>query len=394
MTHRLFLRWPAHADQPLHWVELDNQARMLASGHVALSELATLKQLAASRELLVMLPASMTLITPVNVPSKQQKHLARVLPFLIEDVLTAAIDDMHVVAGPKLDNDRYLVIAMARNALQQVLDQLAAAHLTAAVITVDALCLPGNEACLLLEADESLLRLQDGQVQTLPTPDLDTMLPLLLQDQPCSVWRSDATLPSPTDMAVSDIESATFWLAASWHKNLPDLLQGDFTSRRTRDAFWLQWRLPVMMATAAALLLYINLIADWWLLHRQHLQLQQAEIAAYRTAFPGTEEVANPFGAMKGQMRQYEGAGGPSFLSTLEQVSNVIAQSGVTVHHVGYEADHGDFSLDVTASDLPALNALQTAFASNGMSVEMGQAAAAEGGYSGRLMIKGGSKGK
>lgn len=411
--NRFFLRWPAQPGQTVHWLELGQQTAsaneqavktlattsVLASGSVTIAELNTLSSMAAKREVIVLLPAAMGVITPVLVPAKQQKHLTKVLPFLIEDIITGSVDELHVVAGPKLDDERLLALAIARSTLREILLVLAAAGIQPAKITFDGLCLPRHDASanagahLLLEQNESLLRLQDGQVQLIHNADLVALLPYLLADQALTVLRADADLPTPDAAEVHDISASLPFLAEHFGAHAVDLLQGEFVVKRDQNALMQQWRWPLALAASVLILLYISLLTDWWLLNRQQQIIRTAMVETYRSAFPNAGEIKNPYAAMKGQMKSVENSGGAGLLNKLDKITPLLQQTGVTVRVIGYDAE-GDMRIDVVAKELNALNELQSLLSNNGFPAEMGQAAAGEGGFSGRVQIKGAEKKK
>ncbi len=386
----LLLRWPALASEAYHWLELDGQGQRLADGQCAAEQWPELAERARGRRLHIVISAQRALITSVLVPTKQQRHLQRVLPFLIEDVVTSAIDDLHIVAGRKIDAERYQVIAIAHDEIVAIQQQLHAAHLQADRITIDALCLPiRQESQLLIESNHSLLSLPDGSVQQLPNDSLANLLPILIGDSAVSCHRSDSRVAVTFTDAVDDVDNALAFLAQQI-ENAPNLLQGPYVVKQSISGQFGLWKWPAIMVGAAMFTHYAYALGDWIVLKQRHTQLQNQMRQVYSQAFPGSNSTT-PYSDIKKQMKALEG-GGSSFLSNLEMVSAVISNSASRITAINFDADRGDLKLNINADDFAALNALQSELKSAGANAELGQAAASEEGVSGTLTLHEGKK--
>lgn len=396
MTSALYLRPPAAGDHVAEWVELAADGRVLASASLRWPEdLGQLASQAQGKPLTVLLPVSLALVTRVQVPAKQRKHLAQVLPYLLEDQLAGSIDDLHIVPGRALDGDEQQVLAVEHRHLQTLFAQLREHGLVATELTLDALCLPDSEAVtVLVMAEDALLRLPDGSAQALARRDLDTLLPLLAGDKPVQLYSADSTLALQHPHQREDIESAMAWLAQQAQRGVPSLLQGDYAPRTAWHSHWQQWRKVAVVVGIAVLAQYAYAITDWALLKQRVGALDGAIRSSFAEAFPDQANTAYPIRSMNGYIKQLGNAGAGGFTSLLAEVAPVLQQTdGISLRGMGYEAGSAELRLDLSARDLSALNALDNRFQQMGFQTDLGQASAGSGGYTGRMVLKRASAG-
>lgn len=388
--NKLIVRWPAQAGDEYQWLECDSSAQRLADGFCTVEEWPQLVERARGRQLTVLLSARHALITAVTVPTKQQRHLQRVLPFLIEDVVTSSIDDLHIVAGRKLDGERLQAIALSRELLTAVIAQLSAAQLNAQHITIDALCLPsGADAQVLIETQQSLLSLPDGSAHCFAHDNLNQLAPLLIGDNALQCHRADSAIVVSFSDAIDEVDNALAFLALN-SADAVNLLQGEFAVKQSFSGQFGQWKWPAVLLSAALFTHYAYALSDWMILSKRHTKLQSEMQTVYAQAFPGTKS-DKPYSDMRRQMKVFDGAGS-SFLSSLEKISAVLNDGNNQITAINFDSERGDLKLSINADDLAALNSLQADLQSSGATVEMGQATANDNGYSGTLTIHEGKK--
>ncbi len=388
--NNLIVRWPAQTGGDFHWLECDENAHHLADGRCTADEWPSLVARARERALTVLLPTRCALITAVTVPLKQQRHLQRVLPFLLEDVVTSAIDDLHIVAGRKMDDERLQTIAVAHDVMQNVISTLAASQLQAQCITVDALCLPPrSEAQLLIESQQAVLVLNDGSAHELGVSDLDTMVPLLVGEHALQIYRADSQVTLNMNASCDEIDHALAFLARH-RAHASNLLQGVYAPKQTISGQFGAWKWPSAIALSALCVHYAYAVSDWAILSKRNNALHSEMQSVYRHAFAGAKS-EKPYSDMRRQMKAIEG-GGIGFLSSLEKITAVLHGSSNKITAINFDGERGDLKISLMADDLAALNSVQADLQSSGINVEMGQASATENGYSGTLTLHEGKK--
>jgi len=391
MTTALYLRPPAAGESLAEWVELAADGSVLASAQLHWpDDLGALATQAQNKKLIVLLPVSAALVTRVQVPPKQRKHLAQVLPYLLEDQIAGSIDDLHVVAGVTLGADDQQVIAIEHRQLRALIALLAEHHLHADDIGLDALCLPlqTGQAAVLILRNEALIRLDEGNAQLFAAADLDSLLPLLVGDTSVQLYSADSEFTSSHHHQREDIDHALALLARGAQRGMLSLLQGPYAPQTAWRAHWLQWRKVAIVAAAAVLAQYAYAMTDWLLLKQRVGALDGAIRQSYSLAFPDAADTPYPINSMNGYIKNL-GASGGSFTAVLGEIAETLRQTqGISVRGVGYEASSHELRLDLSARDLSVLNQLDSRFQQMGFDTDLGQASAGSGGYSGRMVLR------
>ncbi len=395
MSGQLFLRVPGPGSSDAQWLERAADGAVLASGSLRWpDELARLRgdEQSPPRALTLLLPVAQVLVSSVQVPAKQARHLDRVLPFLIEEQLAGNVDDMHVIAGAALGDERRQVLAVDDAWLSAQLNLLAAAGFDVQSCTVDALCLPvtAGGAAVLFESGQVLLRLADGSAQCLHPDDWPLLGPALLDGLNGEFWRSDASQPTPGVEQLHDIDAPLALLAAQ-AAAAPDLLTGRHARRSGWQQQWQAWRAVAALLLLALLAQYGLWIADYLQTSGRERALRDSMRAQFQAALPDDTRGQDPAARLRALTRDGATTGGPGFLALLAQLTPILqAQSGVHLRGLGFEAARSEMRLDLEAADLGALNQLQSALQGAGLQTDMGQASGGERGYTGRMVVKAG----
>ena len=392
MTTTVYLRPPAQGETQAEWIELAADQQVLASGQFHWpQDLETLADSLRSKRLIVLLPVSQALVTRVQVPVKQRKHLAQVLPYLLEDQLAGSIDDLHVVPGAALADDGQQVIAVEHQVMQQLLDTLRQYGLSAADVGIDALCLPqqAQQLAVLTLGSEALLRLPDGSAQQMRCADLPALLPLLAGDNTVQLYSADADFALTQPHQREELDHALAALARQASNNWLSLLQGRYATRTAWQAHWLQWRKVAIIIGVAVLVQYAYAVTDWLLLKQRISQLDGAIRSSFTEAFPDQANTPYPVRSMNGYIKQLGSGGAGGFSALLAEIAPVLQQAdGISLRGMGFEASSGELRLDLSARDLSALNQLDSRLQQMGFRTDLGQTSAGSGGYSGRMVLQ------
>lgn len=392
MNSTLFLRVPGVGQTEADWVELSASDELLASGRLQWPE--QLPELAAHSEqklLTLVLPVDRVLITQVSVPEKQQKHLSKVLPYLLEEHVAGSIDDLHIVAHGKIEQNKVLTVAVDADYFQSAMQQCQTVGMNPLHITVDALALPSgpDQASLLLSEQRSMLRLPDGQAQALRFDELEQLLPLLIGESPLKVFSADSARQISLPAEREEIDHELAFLAR--HLRLAmNLRQGEFAPASQWQSHMQQWRPIAMTIGIAAAISYLFLLGDLLVMHYRSQQLDQAILESYAQAFPNEANAAQPMASMRAYMKKFGDSGsGGSFTAYLSDIAPVVKENPqLVVRGAGYESGSQALRMDITAPDLGTLNQLVQRFEQMGYNTDLGQASASSGGYSSRLELR------
>lgn len=392
MTSTIFLRLPNLVEQPADWVELAADNQILASGRLQWPEqLTELASHAQQKSLALVLPVERTLITRVTVPEKQQKHLSKVLPYLLEEHVAGSIDDLHIIAEPVFEQNQVLTVAVDEQYFRDCLQQCQAAGLNPVQVTIDALGLPTtvDRAHLLVSEQRALLRLPDGQAQALALSELSSLLPLLLGETPLKIFSADSTQANEIVAEREEIDHALAFLAQRLRTTL-NLRQGEYAPSSAWQEHWQQWRPLVKVLGIAAVVSYLLVIGDLLLMNYRINKIDTAIRESYAQVFPNEANVAQPMASMRGHTKKFsDGASGGGFTGYLAEVAPVVKENPqLVVRGAGYEVGSQALRMDITAPDLGTLNQLVQRFQQMGFSTDLGQASASAGGYSSRLELR------
>ena len=108
--------------------------------------------LAQAREIIVLVPATDVLLTAATLTARNRAQLLKALPYAIEDLLLAPVEELHFAAAAPQDG-RVGVAVVARATLTRWLDELDAAGISADVLVPETLALPAADAAALLIED-------------------------------------------------------------------------------------------------------------------------------------------------------------------------------------------------------------------------------------------------
>lgn len=128
------------------WTVLTSTAQVVESGFALLSQLQSVlaerDSEASYSRTIVIVPASAALITEVELPAKQRRHIKQVLPYVVEEQIIDPVESMHLVTPVLLEGDSIPVVAIARHRLASWLDLFSDVDIAPDHLFLDAACLP------------------------------------------------------------------------------------------------------------------------------------------------------------------------------------------------------------------------------------------------------------
>jgi len=393
MTTQVFIRLPDHDEHIAEWVELGPDNALLASGQFQWpDELAEFALNVKEKDLHLLLPTAKVLLTDVQVPEKQQKHIDKVLPYLMEDSIAGNVDDLHFIVAEKVADNRVLAVAVNHDTMENLLQQCAQNGLNPLSVRVDALGLnyAENQLTLLVDSKRATLRQSNGQAVQFERNGFAELLPLLRADKSLHVISADAEFAIEDPESREEVDHALAYLARQLIHSNVNLRQGQYAPASEWKAHWLTWKPLVKAFAVAALFAYALVLGDLALMKYRMNQLDNEIRQSYAQAFPNEAEVALPIVSMRGYMKKFaDGGTGNTLTSFLAEVAPILADTDdLVVRSAGYEASSQALRVDLTAPDLSTLNMLVQRFQQMGYNTDMGQASSSGDGYSSRLELR------
>lgn len=348
-------------------------------------------------------PGEQVRLLALAVSPQEKKHLARALPFIVEEDVAEDIDAVHVAYAMR-GADQATVMLCAHALMRHWQEALADLPRIESW-TPEPLLLPwrSGEWCLVFDGDRVILRTDASSGTALETALLPVYLSALLasagapgvlviygQDRSrelaalpeelcaCAQWRSGGL-------------AAALWLFDGT-QSLPSLLQGDYAPRLPLERWALQWRWPAAAVAAAVVLQLAATWADYLRLSEDNRALRAAIEERYREINPrGT--LVDPETQLRRQLDALTGSDtGGGFTRMLETVGGVIAaQRGTGVASINYNQRGGDMRLGITAPDYGAVERIREALNAAGVEAVLENSAAAGEGVRARLRVGGAS---
>ncbi len=403
MRPRLIVRLPAAPAQAPTWVLTDAQGRPEGSSVSGNAE--GMAQAARGREVVALLPGMEVLLTRAVVPTQNRGRLARVVPYALEDQLTADVEKLHFGIG-RADTEGAVTAAVVdRDYLRTTLDTLEADGLEVRQAYAETLAVPRHEDAwtLLLDGDGFLLRTGEQTGLAGDMENLELLLDAALQEAgeaapprlmvyhpPGRPPTLSASAPEPEFQVVAD---TTALLAGHLDARTAIALRtGSFASTPARQMLWQRWRVAAVMVLALVLFSTARGWAEQWRLQQEMAGLEARMHATFDSAFPGSGVPAGQeVTVLRNRLERLRGGGSGAdttgMLALLDRAAPVLSGSeGMSIQALGYRGDGLD--MEVEAPSLQAMERLQQQLDAAGLSAEVQGARSEADAVRGRLRLE------
>ncbi len=352
------LAWyaPGSSEEPL-WLD-DDSARDKLQANLVQQRLAPV--FAA--------PGADVRLLRLAISAEEKKHIARSLPFMLEEQVAADIEELHFasVALDRLD----LAVAVCRVERMQAWQALLQDFPGVRQWVPEPLLLPWQEGewCIVLDGDTAIVRTGECEGFSIER----AMLPLLLAaeleevkdrpEQPAVIFYGGE---QEADLAMlpAELRERAQWRRGNFSKALMlaeadapvlNLLQGEFASRLPLGRWWREWRAVAAVFALAFGLQLVAAYADYLSLRRDNLALRGAVEQSYRQAYP-KGAVVDAEKQLRRQLNALRGSGEASgFVQLVNRVGQVIANSaGTSIASINYNSNDGggEMRMNILAAD-------------------------------------------
>ncbi len=367
------LAWypPGASDEPL-WLEEESATEKLRA---ALSQRRLTPVFAV--------PGEDVRLSLLAVRDEERKHLARSLPFMLEEQVAEDVEAMHF-ASVAMERNEYAVAACTRERMDswaQMLEPFSGINQW----LPEPLLLPwqGGEWCLVLEGDRAVVRTGEATGFSVERD----MLPVLLagaldnQESPGAVIVYGRDQASDTQLLPESLRDRAQWRDGNFYSALMlseaatpslNLRQGEYAPRLPLGRWWSQWRSVAALFALAFLLHMAATYADYLSLKRENLALRSAVEESYRKAYP-KGVVVDAEKQLRRQLQGLRGSGQSSgFVSLMNRVGEVIAgRPGTTIASINYNDRGNEMRMNIVAADYEAVEQVRSDINRAGLSAEM-----------------------
>ncbi|GAB3287059.1 type II secretion system protein GspL [Parahaliea aestuarii] len=345
-------------------------------------------------------PAAEVRLLDLSISAEEKKHLARSLPFMLEEQVAEDIDALHF-ATLALEPLHYAVALCRHQHMEGWREHLAPLGATVNHWLPEPLLLPwqAGEWCLLLEGDQAVLR--SGVCAGFGCER--ALLPLLLEAA-LAEGEPEAVIVYGSDQAEDcALLPAVLQSRARWRRGnlcsalmLVDtppalnLCQGSYAARLPLQRWWQEWRLVASVFAAVFCLQLLATWLDYRSLAAENLNLRAAREASYRQVSP--QGVVNePELLLKRQLDALRGTGGGgAFVPLLDRVGQVLeGEPGARLASLNYSDRGGEMRMNIVASDYESVERIRAGINASGLNATMESSNAQGDGVRARIRVEG-----
>jgi general secretion pathway protein L len=346
----------------------------------------------------VLVPAEDVLLLRAPRVARQRRQLEQAVPYAIEEQLAAPVEQAHVALGEDRGDDGIGVAVVARQRLDAWLRQLRAAGIEPDRIIPECALLPcePGTAAVLIDGERATLRHAPDAAFAGQSRELPSWLALLAGEgrAPTRVRWIGAILSAPAGLVIEREEPGSLlrWFAAQPAlAGAVNLLQGTYLPRRGRDGARRLWRWAAMLAAAALIAGFAQLVLERHALMRHHEDQRVQMEQLLRSAMPGITRIVDPRAQLAAEYARIGRGVEGGVLPLLARIAPTISGSGrYTLDGIEYRGD--TLELVVRGPDVAALDSLREMLSAASLQVELTSAIPGSGGIEGRLRIRDGGK--
>ena len=327
-------------------------------------------------------------VRDVEMEVKDKRHLAKLLPFELEEFLIDSVDDLHFVNTPLVDN--LTTVLYIKN------DDMANALAPFNELKCEVpLCLPeylflrreNGGATVVFEDDLVIAHYADGKGFTVEA----SLAPFVMSDVAHQIeagqvvnlvadsrekldllvaWCPDHWREQDLDVKMSE---GGFW---DWAD--PDIEASVFNFRRGKFAKqlpymrWINhWKIPAA-AVAAAFVLSLGVsYAEYFSAKSENKRIITQIDEVYKKAVPGGR-ARDPERDLESKVRSLGKKNKASnFIFLFDSVaSSIKGSSGITLESIRYNADQGELQLSLSGNDISSLEAMRGKVTAKGLEAE------------------------
>lgn len=404
MTETLVIRLRAHDEAPASWLIVDENG--LRSGTVSNGPVADALSVAQGRKVELLLPATEVSLALPELPVKGGARLAQAVPFALEEQLATDVDALHFAVGTRpADSNLTPVATVSRVLLDRWLGtcQLAGIHPAAAYCESQAVPVSPNVCTLLLDEGVLFVRRAEGVPYALDAQPLASALEMALgpavEPGEHVVFYASSAEYEQEKVLIEGLRARTATLQV---KLLPDgglpllaahlkagdpvnLLQGNYAPPSSFGGQIKQWRIPIALAAATALVFIVAQGVALWQTTRAERQVDAQIAEVFKQALPG-QKMVNAREQIEGVLRR-GGAGGAALLPAVTALAQAVAGAPTTrVESLNFRGDAVE--LRVVAPTVEAIDGIKQSMSRNGVQVEMQSATPRGQDVEGRLSVK------
>ena len=353
---------------------------------------------AGPSQVIFAVPGTSVRLQQLHFQTRRKRHLARSLPFALEEEFASEIDALHIAWTP-MAGDEVAVAAVEHAHMaqwQQLLRELPGIRQW----IPEPLLLPwrAGELTLVIEAGQALARFGEADGFAVETELLADMLAALDSAAVDTVVLYGADQQADVGLVPAALRDRLQWRHGGFGAALLlsgeasprlNLLQGRYAPSVPLRRWWRQWRWPVAALGTAFALQLLATYVDYRQLTVENLRLRQQTEAAYRLALPEgvlvdpERQLRRSIGEIQGVERRVV------LVALLEQVGRILqAQPNARISSLNFNGRSGELRLNLQVPDFEMVENVRAGLNRLGLQATVENSSARAGGVRARLNIR------
>ena len=367
-----------------------------------------------------------TFTADVNIPSKQTRHIAQALPYMIEDQVAQDVSQFHLITGERTSEGDLPVVGIPSLLIESTRSLFSEYDLPLDSILPDMLCLPlrENEWSLMFDGKHLLIKRSEMDGLAIEMDAAPVVLNSVMehwQEKP-EVLRvlfclehlnenlqnwirtqiSGQVADAKFGVEYDEVNSSDFHLLCDHihshfgaKKPKYDFLQGRFASSGRRRPSSFNWK-PLAAMIALFVVSYTAFLhTQAWKMNQEAQALDRESKQLYKQLFPRDKRIVNVKSQMQQHINEYQsGVSGQSFMALLAQAgeqiydTNRATKDSISPRRVSYDDGQGDLRMDLVVKDFVQLEAFKNKLQQAELGVETASATQDKEGVKARLKIR------
>ncbi|SMF11904.1 type II secretion system protein L (GspL) [Alteromonadaceae bacterium Bs31] len=326
----------------------------------------------------------------VELESKEKRHMAKLLPFELEEKLIDDVEDVHL-AYLSGDGNTVKVLYCANKDVESALQPLIDLNCDVRYIQPDYLGLrtENNGVTLVWDGDQIMVRLQENAGFTVDA----SLAELVIRGQSQALdFAVTVNLVAETEQHIQQMRN---WLPAQWteeegpeikqelagfwdwldplgsHKSL-NMRRGNYSRQLPIQRWAGAWKIPAIAMAIAYLVAVVVAYSEY-----QSAKSEQQKIVAtmnevYMQAVPNGRP-GDPEGRLKALVKKDQGGGSEptNLLLLINGVADLVKAANITVSSFRYNSEQRELLLNIEGGDFTQLEALRNNVEKKGFASEL-----------------------
>lgn len=359
------------ADGSLHVAALDAQGKLLDTP--ALMTFDELAEKHKTTHATLLIDSALLHNARIALPGNNRQRQIKAAPYALEEQLACDIEDLHFTLGKREADNLIAVACINKQLLKNLLSQFnqAGIHIDSACPDLLALPLADQQWTILIDAQNACIKISAQSGYYCERVNLPIILPVLLQ-QATAAPQTLLVLAAEDDditelFAGIDLPRITrnysqsllqiFGLHLNDARSM-NLLQGEFTIKRTSSLQWRVWRIAAVAAASWLVLQLLMAGMEIKMLNAINQQLTTEIETEFKHIFPDAQKFSGMQSRVKNRLKQLRGGGDDTqeiFLQILAEAAPALTAEGLSIRGIAYRERHIDMELQ--ASSLQILEA-------------------------------------